>query len=101
MAETANDLVLKCTTMARAGADFPTVWDTVLKGHALVAGQPIQGFDDEERPQLEIQLIKSTPRLQLSVQAILRFVGSTPPPILAHLPAHLPRPDVSGGRNIG
>ena len=57
MAETANDLVLKCTTMARAGADFPTVWDTVLKGRALVAGQPIQGFDDEERPQLEIQLI--------------------------------------------
>jgi hypothetical protein len=43
--------------MARAGSDFPTVWDTVLKGHALVAGQPIQGFDDEERPQLEIQLI--------------------------------------------
>ena len=57
MPDTANDLVLKCTTMARAGADFPTVWDTVLKGHALVAGQPIQGFDDEERPQLEIQLI--------------------------------------------
>jgi hypothetical protein len=27
MAETANDLVLKCTAMARTGADFPTVWD--------------------------------------------------------------------------
>jgi hypothetical protein len=32
MAETANDLVLKCTGMARTGADFPSVWDAVLKG---------------------------------------------------------------------
>jgi hypothetical protein len=56
MAETANDLVLKCTAMARTGADFPTVWDAVLKGHALVGGLPIQSFD-EELPQLEIQLI--------------------------------------------
>jgi hypothetical protein len=57
MAETANDLVLKCTAMVRTGADFPTVWDAALKGHALVAGQPVQIFDDEERPQLEIPLI--------------------------------------------
>ena len=56
MAETANDLVLMCTAMARTGADFPTVWDAVLKGHALVGGLPIQSFD-EELPQLEIQLI--------------------------------------------
>ena len=57
MAETANDLALKCTAAARDGADFSTVWDTMLKGHALVIGPPIQTFDDEERPQLEIQLI--------------------------------------------
>ena len=57
MAETANDLVLRCTAIARTGADFPTVWDAVLKGHALVVGPPIQIFDDEERPQLEIRLI--------------------------------------------
>jgi hypothetical protein len=57
MPDTANDLVLKCTTMARAGADFPSVWDSVLKGHAIVAGSPVQSFDDEEGPQLEIQLI--------------------------------------------
>jgi hypothetical protein len=53
MAETANDLVLKCAAMARTGADFPTVWDAVLKGHALVAGPPIQIFDDEELPNLK------------------------------------------------
>jgi hypothetical protein len=57
VAETANDLVLKCTAAARDGADFPTVWDAVLKGHALVVGPPIQTLDDEERPQLEIRLI--------------------------------------------
>ena len=69
MAETANDLVLKCTAMARTGADFPTVWDAVLKGHALVAGPPIQIFNDEGRPQLEIPLINAQRlRLQLGVQ---------------------------------
>jgi hypothetical protein len=57
MTETANELALKCTAIARTGADFPTVWDTVLKGHALVAGSPIQILDDQMRPQLEIGLI--------------------------------------------
>ena len=57
MAETANDLVLKCTAVARDGADFPTVWDALLRRHVLVVGPPIQTLDDEERPQLEIRLI--------------------------------------------
>ena len=57
MAETANDLVLKCTAIARDGSDFPTIWDAVLKRHALVVGPPIQTFDDEERPQLKIRLV--------------------------------------------
>jgi hypothetical protein len=57
MPETANDLMLKCTATAQAGADFPTVWDTVLKGHTLVVGPPIQTFDDQTGPQLEIRLI--------------------------------------------
>jgi hypothetical protein len=29
----------------------------VLKKNALVVGPPVQTFDDEERPQLEIRLI--------------------------------------------
>ena len=57
MAETANDLVLKCTAMARTGADFPTVWDAALKGHTLIGGPPVQIFDDEAGPQPEIPLI--------------------------------------------
>jgi len=57
VAETANDLVLKCTAIARDGADFPTVWEAVLKKNALVVGPPVQTFDDEERAQLEIRLI--------------------------------------------
>lgn len=57
VAETANNLVLRCAAIARDGADFPTVWDAVLKGHALVVGPPIQTLDDENRPQLEVRLI--------------------------------------------
>ena len=77
MAETANDLVLKCTAIARTGADFPTVWDAVLKGHALVGGPPIQSFDDEERPQLEIQLINNQ-RLVYNPASNEYFVLSAP-----------------------
>jgi hypothetical protein len=57
MAETANDLVLNCTAMVRTGADFPTVWGAVLKRHALVAGPPVQIFDDEAGPPLEVPLV--------------------------------------------
>ena len=41
MGDTTNDLVLKCTAAARDGADFPTVWEAVLRRHALVLGPPI------------------------------------------------------------
>jgi hypothetical protein len=55
--ETANDLVIKCTAAARGGADFPAVWNSVLKGSPLVAGPPIQTFTDDLRSQLQIRLI--------------------------------------------
>jgi hypothetical protein len=64
--ETANDLALKCSAAARDGADFPMVWDTVLEGHALVVGPSIQTFDDEEHPQLEIQLINGQRLVDIS-----------------------------------
>jgi hypothetical protein len=38
------------------GADFPTVWHTVLKGHALVAGIPTQRLEGT-RVLLQIPLI--------------------------------------------
>jgi hypothetical protein len=55
--ETANDLALKCTAAAHARADFPTVWDSVLRAHPLVVSLPIQTFTDDVRQQLEIRLI--------------------------------------------
>jgi hypothetical protein len=55
--ETANDLVIKCTAAARGGADFPAVWNSVLKGNPVVAGPPIQTFADDLHSQLQIRLI--------------------------------------------
>ena len=57
MVDTANDLEIKCAAAARGAADFPAVWDSVLKGHPLVASPPVQTFTDDLRPQLEIRLI--------------------------------------------
>jgi hypothetical protein len=37
-----SDLVKSCNDARGRGADFPTVWHTVLKGHPLVAGIPRQ-----------------------------------------------------------
>ena len=59
LAETANNLVLKCNTLAHHGANFAIVWEAVLKGHFLVIGLPLQTLDDEARPQLQIRLINS------------------------------------------
>lgn len=44
--ETTSDLVRTCGACMRDGADFPTVWNTILKGHALVVGPPVQVISD-------------------------------------------------------
>ena len=51
-----SDLVEKCTRARRQGADFPTVWHTLLKGCPLVAGIPRQRFAGA-RSLLEIPLV--------------------------------------------
>ena len=51
-----SDLVRKCLAAKTGGADFPTVWHTILKGHPLVVGMPVQTIS-EDRAQLEIPLI--------------------------------------------
>ena len=56
MADTASDLLRKCLAARRAGDDFPTVWQTVLKGHPLVVGVPFQRIENDQ-PLLEIRLI--------------------------------------------
>jgi hypothetical protein len=59
MTETANELVLKCNTLAHHGANFAIVWEAVLKGHVLVIGLPVQVLDEDAHPQLQIRLINS------------------------------------------
>jgi hypothetical protein len=44
--ETADEPVQRCVRATREGADFPTVWEIVLRGHSLVVGQPVQSVED-------------------------------------------------------
>lgn len=55
MQQTADSLVQACTQAAREGAEFPTIWDSILRTHNLVVGPPIQTFEDEQ-PHLDIRL---------------------------------------------
>ena len=54
--ERASDLARQCTELVRKGNDFPTVWSTLLKSHALVEGIPRQ-CTERNRPLLHIPLI--------------------------------------------
>jgi hypothetical protein len=56
LATTAERLTAACLAAASTGADFPTVWRTVLKGHAAVTGRPVQRLDGTSTF-LEIPLI--------------------------------------------
>jgi hypothetical protein len=56
VSDTTAELLQKCLAAARAGADFPKVWSSILKNHPLVLGAPIQGLDGG-RPVLEVRLI--------------------------------------------
>ena len=53
--ERAQDLAELCTELVRKGNDFPTIWTTVLKGHALVNGIPESKLEGK-RPALEVRL---------------------------------------------
>jgi hypothetical protein len=56
MPERADDLARLCTDAVRKGEDFPTVWQTLLRGHPLVDGIPRQRLEGT-RSFLEIRLI--------------------------------------------
>ena len=43
--ERATDLARQCTELVRKGKDFPIIWSTLLKTHALVEGIPRQRFE--------------------------------------------------------
>jgi hypothetical protein len=54
--ETAADrLVQRCSAARSSGADFPTVWNTILKKNRLVAGIPVQAIEDG-KPVLKVLL---------------------------------------------
>lgn len=54
--DTAWDLARKCLLAARQGADFPSVWNSVLKPHPAVAGLPVQRVEGS-RSLLDIPLM--------------------------------------------
>ncbi|MGX9181714.1 hypothetical protein [Mesorhizobium sp. WSM2561] len=56
MTETVSKLVRECNTARVKGVDFPTIWQTTLKQHPYVAGQPLQ-HRNEAGPALMIPLI--------------------------------------------
>jgi hypothetical protein len=51
-----SDLLQTCIAAKRDGADFPTVWQTILRGHPLVIGPPVSRLDDGAAV-LEVSLI--------------------------------------------
>ena len=56
MTTSAEQLVAACVAAADKGADFPTVWQTILKRHLFVTGLPTQRMVGE-RALLEVHLI--------------------------------------------
>ena len=55
MNQSARALVAECTQAAQAGAEYSVIWDSILKRHSLVAGPPIETFE-EALPHLEVRL---------------------------------------------
>ena len=56
MTETANELLRRCIAAQRDGVDFPGVWHSILKGHPMVMGKPVQRLHGDFAT-LEIRLI--------------------------------------------
>ena len=53
--DTSEDLLHRCNAAIK-GADFPSVWIGVLRGHRLVVGDPVQHADGGGL-QLHIRLV--------------------------------------------
>ncbi len=56
MKESVAGLLQQCVAARVSGADFPTVWQNILRNHPLVIGPPIQRLEGQA-PVLEIRLI--------------------------------------------
>jgi len=55
MNQAADTLVAECRRAAQDGAEFHTIWDSILRQHSLVASPPIETFE-EQLPHLEVRL---------------------------------------------
>jgi hypothetical protein len=55
-ADGVKELLERCRTGHRAGLDFPTIWNQVVRTDPLVLGLPVQVMIGAE-PQLRMQLI--------------------------------------------
>jgi hypothetical protein len=53
--QTSSGLLRSCNDALRNGADFPTVWQTIMRPHWLVRGLPEQHLDGD-RSLLRIRL---------------------------------------------
>lgn len=45
----AIDLIRKCNEAMAVGVDFPTLWQTIIKPHPMVAGIPVQRITQPAR----------------------------------------------------
>jgi hypothetical protein len=55
MSDLVANLLDACNDARRAGLDFPSIWNNILKNHPLVTGEPVQGYS-AVGPMLEIPL---------------------------------------------
>jgi hypothetical protein len=55
-ADGVKELLERCRTAHRAGRDFPTIWNQIVRTDPLVLGLPVQVMIGSE-PQLRMQLV--------------------------------------------
>jgi hypothetical protein len=53
-----EQLLKRCVAARAEGADFPTIWNTILKGNRLVVGHPVQGIENGA-PVMRIPLLNN------------------------------------------
>jgi hypothetical protein len=51
-----DHLVKRCEEAHASGADFPTVWQTILRGDPAVLGLPVQAMKNGQ-PVLRVRLV--------------------------------------------
>ena len=46
--DTVRDLLRRCSAEKQSGADFPSIWNSLLKRHPLVFSAPVQVLEGGE-----------------------------------------------------